>query len=159
MEQATSGQRSSLVIENSTSYDMSISASYDAPSDWGPGNKPAFRNLRLPRRTSTSQDLIIAQGATSALLTLTFVVDMGKQQAATITAKVNQCDALTAPGSLLDPDKRAEKDFLQVADDSYVSDMAEYRDVQCRPAGAFKLWQSVSAADGRHMNCFVVIAG
>ena len=160
MEKAPAGRACSLVIENATAYDMSISASYDVPSEWGPGNLPALRDLGLPRRSSTSQDLVVAQGADSAMLTLTLVVDMGKKQKpATLTAKVNQCDAFAPPSGLQEPDQRAEKDFLRVADDAYVSDMIEYGNVQCQPPGAFKLWQCVSSLDGRCMNGFVVVAG
>lgn len=146
-----------LVIENATSHDMTLSATYSNAPDWGKSNKPAFQNVSLPSRKSVTQDLVVASGAKSAVVVVTFTVSLDQQKSATIVAKFNQCDPKSPPVALADPDHKAEKDYLPIAEDCYLSDVILYADVQCTPSNAFKLLQFVSSENGAYLNAFTVV--
>jgi hypothetical protein len=149
--------KASLVLENATPYDMTMSATYANASDWGKANQPAFQNIALPSRKSVSQELIVAGAAKSAVVVVTFTVSLDQQKSASIVAKINQCDAKSPPAALADPDKKSEKDYLQIAEDCYLSDVILYGDVQCTPSNAFKLLQFVSSKDGAYLNAFTIV--
>ncbi|WP_431820654.1 hypothetical protein [Burkholderia sp. F1] len=149
--------KTSLVIDNATPHDISLSATYANASDWGSANKPAFQNIALPSRQSVSQELIVAGSAKSAVVVVTFTVSLDQQKSASIVAKINQCDAKSPPAALSDPDSKSAKDFLQIAEDCYLSDVVLYADVQCTPPNTFKLLQFVSSKDAAYLNGFTIV--
>lgn len=150
--------KTSLIVENATVFDMTISATYSNPSDWGKANKPAFQNIALVSRKSNTQELIVAGGAKSAIVVVTFSVKLDVQKSASIVAKFNQCDAKTPPAGLAATDTKEMKDYLQIAEDCYLSDVILYADVQCTPASTFKLLQFVSNKEANYLNAFTIIS-
>ncbi|RQS03853.1 hypothetical protein DIE07_30490 [Burkholderia sp. Bp9002] len=149
--------KTSLVIENATPHDMSMSATYANASDWGKGNTPAFQNVALPSRQSVARELIVAGSARSAVVVVTFTVQLDPQHSASIVAKINQCDAKTPPAALSDPDGKSANDYLQIAEDCHLSDVILYADVQCTPPNAFRLLQFVSGKDGAYLNALTIV--